>query len=68
MTTANRIIIRLNDCDEYEVPTLRQRFGKPSALPADHTYFTNDRDDAIATAKHVFGADCDVRIVRRHDV
>ncbi len=41
------IQVRLNDYDEYEVP----------APTTDELYFTDDRDDAIGTAKIIHGDD-----------
>lgn len=42
------IVIKRNDYDEYEVPT-------PSPDASDSIYYTDDKDDAIATAQHVHG-------------
>lgn len=49
-----KITIRKNDYDEYEVPT-------PSA---DELYFTDDKDDAIGTAKLILGDDVEIRFAK----
>ena len=41
------IVIKRNDYDEYEVP----------APTTSELYFTDDRDDAIGTAKIIHGTD-----------
>ena len=41
-----RIIIRKNNCDEYEVPETNGEI-----------YFTDDREDAIVTAQYIYGDD-----------
>ena len=52
-----KIIIKKNDDDEYEVPT-----SKDCAIPT--IYYTDDLDDAIATAKYEHGDDA-VCVVKR---
>ena len=50
--TARKIVILKNDFDEYQVP--------------DHGdfYFTDDRDDALSTACHIYGADVSISVRR----
>ncbi len=49
---SNTILIKLNQYDEYEVPTDSTR----------HIYYTDDKEDAIATARR-FNSGA-IRIVR----
>jgi hypothetical protein len=56
--TPRGVLIYQNDFDEYEVPV------------HDGVYFTDDRDDATDTAKHVWGEEVPVNIRRgthRHE-
>lgn len=50
------VTIRKNEYDEYEVPTQFRDRGslpkKPCAI-----YYTDDKDDAIGTARMILGAD-----------
>lgn len=48
-------IIYRNDFDEFEVP---EKNGE--------RYYTDDRDDAIATACYIYGADVVIRYRRTH--
>lgn len=41
--------------DEYNVP---------NTIKDDDGYYTSDKDDAIATAKHMHGKDIEIKIVR----
>lgn len=49
---ANVTTIRINDFDEYEVPD------------GSDTYYTDDREDAIATARVIHGADVKITFRR----
>jgi len=51
-STPRKIVILKNDFDEYQVP--------------DHgdCYFTDDRDDALSTACHMYGADVSISVRR----
>lgn len=44
------IQVRKNDYDEFEVPT-------PTRDAPDSIYYTDDKDDAIGTAKMILGDD-----------
>lgn len=58
LTKTPLVIIRKNEFDEYEV--LEKEFSGIG----DGIYFTDDRDDAIGTACHMYGADCRIKIKR----
>lgn len=51
-TTRKEVTIRKNDFDEYEVPD------------GDDFYHTDDRDDAVATACLLYGAEVTIRFRR----
>lgn len=58
-----KVTIRKNDYDEYELPTQFRDRGslpkKPCAI-----YYTDDKDDAIGTAKMILGADVECTFKR----
>lgn len=56
MTKLQTIIITLNDDDEYRVPG-------PKRTEAQ-AYYTNDREDALNTARHIYGDAVILRIKR----
>jgi hypothetical protein len=53
LTNTMRVVIKKNEFDEFE---LTERDGE--------IYYTDDRDDAIATACHIYGADCRITFRR----
>jgi len=54
------ITIRKNCFEEYEVPTELTAAGKPAAI-----YYTDDRLDAIDTARFAFGGQGTVKLTFR---
>ena len=53
-----KCIIKRNDSDEYEVPTVIGLSG------SDAIYYTDDREDAIGTAELILGKDVEIKFVR----
>lgn len=51
-----QVTIRINDVDEYEVPDID-----------GYLYFTDDKQDAIDTAKWINGSDVVIKFRRVHD-
>lgn len=54
-------IIYSRDWDEYRVPSAGFR---DLDCGLDETYFTNDKEDAINTAKAIFGQDVEITFRR----
>lgn len=58
-----KVTIKRNDYDEFELPTeFRDRGSLPKRPCA--IYYTDDKDDAIGTAKMILGADVEIRFAK----
>jgi len=57
-----KIVIKYSKTwEEYMVPGIAD--GKPSYIE-DHIYYTDDKEDAIGTAKAIFGNNVDITFIR----
>jgi len=56
------VTIRKNDLDEYEVPTAH--IGRAYSTRPTSIYYTDDKDDAISTARYHYGTETKI-VVRR---